>query len=59
MEVRTIHTCDNDFRSAPVGAALVTAGAHVEAGVARLDVGEVQLCSCTHNKSIICNLCSC
>lgn len=47
MEVRTGRTCDNDFSAAPVGAALVAAGADVDAAVARLDAGEVQLCSCT------------
>lgn len=39
------NTCDDDLGSAPVGAALISAGAHVNAGIIRLDTGEVQLCS--------------
>lgn len=42
-----VHTCDNDFRSTPVGAALIPARAHVHAGITRLDAGEDQLRSCT------------
>ena len=49
-EARPIHTCDNYFGAAPVGAALVPAGADVDAGVARLDAGEVQLCSCAQRR---------
>lgn len=48
MEVRLIHTCDNYLSAAPVGAALVSAGTNVDTSITGLDVGEVQLCSCTH-----------
>lgn len=45
---KAIHTCDDNLRPAPVGAALVTAGTDVDAGVTWLNFGEVQLSSCTH-----------
>lgn len=45
---KTIHTCDDNLSPAPVGAALVTAGTDVDAGVTWLNVGEEQLSSCTH-----------
>lgn len=43
-------TCDDNLSVAPVGAALVPAGADVDASITRLDAGKVQFCSCTHRR---------